>query len=387
MSEQSNLSPASIYLDNAATTMVDRRVLDAMYGVMSSGRVGNAGARHHQAGAAAHNLTQVARAQVAEAIGARASEIIFTSGATEANNLAIKGIAAHLKASGKTHIITSAVEHKSVLETLRALRAEGFDITECAVKPCGMIEAKMIKHHMRDETGLVCVQAVNNETGTIQPIDEIAAMLEGTGVLFHCDGAQALGKIKFSTKSKFDFASLSAHKVYGPQGIGALYVRSEMKSLVKPLNSGGGQEFGLRAGTLPVALCVGFGKACTLLENDRQHLQSLRWEFLNRISWLNPEVFGHSDPEWNVPGILNLRFPGVETETLVMSLPSLAFGLGAACSDQASHVIRAITGSDQAARESFRLSFGRFTTHEEIRRAADLLIDALENIKDLQGVA
>lgn len=387
MSDASNLSSACVYLDNAATTAVDRRVLDTIYGVMSSGRIGNSGARHHQFGAAAHNLTQVARAQVADAIDARPNEIIFTSGATEANNLAIKGIADHLKASGKTHVITSSVEHRSVLEPLQSLRSQGFEITEAAVKPCGMLEAHMIKPLMRAETGLVCVQAVNNETGTIQPIDEIASMLEGTGVLFHCDAAQALGKINFSTATKFDFASLSAHKVYGPQGIGALYVRSDKKSLLNPQNVGGGQEAGLRSGTLPVALCAGFGKACSLIEDDKKHLKSLRWEFLNRISWLQPEIFGHSDPGWNVPGILNIRFPGVESEVLVMALPDVAFGIGAACSNKPSHVIRAITGSEQAARESLRISFGRYTTHEEIRRAADLIIDAIENIKFLEGVA
>lgn len=380
----------AIYLDNAATTALDRRVLDAMYGVMAQGHTGNAHARHHVYGAAAHNSVQAARLQVAQAIGADAGEIIFTSGATEANNLAIQGLAAHLKASGKTHLIASAVEHASVLEPLRALAKDGFELTTLGVKPCGMIEADMIERALRADTGLVCVQAVNNEVGVIQPIEEIAEMLAGRDVLFHCDAAQALGKTDFNVGVGIDFASLSSHKVYGPQGIGALYVRADKRQLLAALNSGGGQEMGLRSGTLPTALCVGFGKACSLIEDDSPHLRGLRWTFLNRISWLKPIVYGHSYPDWNVPGILNIRFPGIETETLIMALPDLAFGIGAACSSggaKLSHVVRATTGSDEAARESLRLSFGRFTTQQEIRRAADLIIDAVENIREIQGVA
>ncbi len=381
---------STIYLDNAATTALDRRVLDVMYGVMAQGHTGNAHARHHVYGAAAHNSVEAARRQVAQAIGAEDGEVIFTSGATEANNLAIKGLAAHLKATGKTHLIASAVEHASVLEPLRALAKDGFDLTILGVKPCGMIEADIIERALRPETGLVCVQAVNNEVGVIQPIQEIAEMLSASGVLFHCDAAQALGKTNFSVSAGIDFASLSSHKVYGPQGVGALYVRADKKHLLAGINSGGGQESGLRSGTLPTALCVGFGKACTLIEDDSRHLRGLRWAFLNRIDWLKPIVHGHSHPDWNAPGILNIRFSGIETETLIMALPDLAFGIGAACSSggaKLSHVVRAITGSDQAARESLRLSFGRFTTQQEIRRAADLMIDAVENIRELQGVA
>ncbi len=379
-----------IYLDNAATTALDRRVLDAMYGVMAQGHTGNAHARHHVYGAASHNSVQAARRQVADAIGADEGEIVFTSGATEANNLAIKGLASHLKQIGKTHLVASVVEHASVLEPLRSLVEDGFELTILGVKPCGMIEADMIERALRPDTGLVCVQAVNNEVGVIQPIQEIAEMLAGRGVLFHCDAAQALGKTPFGVSAGIDFASLSSHKVYGPQGIGALYVRADKKQLLTAMNNGGGQESGLRSGTLPTALCVGFGKACTLIEDDCAHLRSLRWTFLHRINWLKPIVYGHSHPDWNVPGILNVRFQGIETETLIMALPDLAFGVGAACSSggaKLSHVVRATTGSEQAARESLRLSFGRFTTHQEIRRAADLIIEAVENIKELQGVA
>lgn len=379
-----------IYLDNAATTAVDRRVLDAMYGVMAQGHIGNPHARHHVFGAAAHNSVETARCGVAESISAQPGEIVFTSGATEANNLAIKGIASYLKSEGKTHLITSAVEHASVLEPLRELEAQGFELTILGVKPCGMIEADMIERALRPDTGLVCVQAVNNEVGVIQPVEEISEMLKGRDILLHCDAAQALGKTDFDVSNRVDFASLSAHKVYGPQGIGALFVRSDKRQLLSAVSKGGGQESGLRSGTLPTALCVGFGKACSLLEDDSRHLRGLRWSFLNRISCLKPVIYGHSHPEWNVPGILNIRFKGIETETLIMALPDLAFGVGAACSSagaKLSHVVRATTGSEQAARESLRISFGRFTTHQEIRRAADLIIEAVEDIRELQGVA
>lgn len=309
-------APNCIYLDNAATTALDRRVLDSMYGIMAQGHSGNAHARHHVFGAAAHNTVEAARRQVAEAIGAHRKErsgtaatppirelgeIVFTSGATEANNLAIKGVAAHLKSIGKTHLVTSAVEHASVLAPLKALAKEGFELTLLSVKPCGMIEAEMIERALRPDTGLVCVQAVNNEVGVIQPIEEIALMLSGRDVLFHCDAAQALGKIDFDVAVGVDFASLSSHKVYGPQGVGALYVRAERKQLLAAVNHGGGQEYGLRSGTLPSALCAGFGRACTLIEDDSRHLRGLRSAFLNRIAWLKPIVYGHSHPQWNVP--------------------------------------------------------------------------------------
>lgn len=388
--EESSFGKACIYLDNAATTVIDRRVLDAMYGIMAQGQTGNAHARHHSFGAAAHNAVRLARKQVAESIGADESEIVFTSGATEANNLAIKGIASHLKTAGKTHLITSAVEHASVLEPLKALEKQGFQLSVLPVKPCGMIEADMIERAIKPETGLVCVQAVNNEVGVIQPIQEITTMLAGRGVLFHCDAAQALGKTNFAVGEGIDFASLSAHKAYGPQGIGALYVRADKRVLLEALNDGGGQESGLRSGTLPTALCVGFGKACSVLEDDTERIRELRSTFLSFIDRLKPIVYGHSYPQWNVPGILNIRFEGIDTETLVMALPDIAFGIGSACSSEGaklSHVVRAITGSDQAALESLRLSFGRYTTPQEIRTAADLMIEAIEKIRELQGVA
>lgn len=372
-----------IYLDYAASTPLNEKVLKAMTPFLL--QPANAGARHHTFGAAAEKALQTARQSIARVIGASAEEIIFTSGATEANNLVLKGLAASLKASGKTHIVTSAVEHKSILEPLRAL--EGFTVSVLPVKPCAMIEADMIEKALTSETGLVTIQAINNETGTIQPLDEIAALLSGRGILFHSDAAQALGKIDFKvTRAGVDFASLSAHKVYGPQGVGALYIRAGRAALLKPLQHGGGQEQALRAGTVPVALCVGFGMACNLISDDGARLQDLRDGFIKALSTLAPIVYGHSDPTWNAPGILNIRFPGVDNETLVMALPGLAFGLGAACSsagNKYSHVIEAIAGRD-AAKESIRLSFGRFTTKQDMDSAAEQIIAAVTDIRKMQ---
>ncbi len=271
-----------IYLDHAATTTLSPHVREVMEPWLSV--PANAGAKHHPYGAAAAGAVDKARAQVAGRIGAQPENIVFTSGATEANNLAIKGIAAHLKATGKTHIVTTAVEHKSVLAPLAAL--EGFTVSVLPVKPCGMIEAGMIEKALTAQTGLVCVQAVNNETGTIQPLSEIVAMLRGRGIFLHADAAQAVGKIDFNiNESGADFAALSAHKVYGPQGIGALYVRG---NVLTPLLHGGGQENGLRSGTLPVALCVGMGAAFKFAENRCAELQTQREVFLEKLAPLSP---------------------------------------------------------------------------------------------------
>lgn len=367
------------YLDYAASTPLNEKALEAMMPFLL--QQANAGAQHHNFGAAAEKALQTARENAARAIGASAEEIVFTSGATEANNLVLKGLAATLKALGKTHIVTSAVEHKSILAPLSALG--GFTVSVLPVKPCAMIEADMIEKALTAETGLVTIQAVNNETGTIQPLEEIADRLSGRGILFHTDAAQALGKIDFkAARARVDFASLSAHKVYGPQGIGALYVRSDRAALLEPLQHGGGQEQALRAGTVPVALCAGFGAACDLIRDDRARLQDLRNSFIKSLSALAPVIYGHSDPAWNAPGILNIRFPGIDSETLVMALPGLAFGLGAACSKY-SHVIESIAGQ-QAAKESIRISFGEHITEQKLLNAANQIKAAVMEIRKMQ---
>lgn len=378
----------TVYLDYAASAPLDPRVLEAMLPWLASARAGNAHARHHKAGNAAEIMVRQARTQAAASIRATPDELIFTSGATESNNLFLQGLARHLRSVGKTHIVTSAIEHASVLEPLRAL--EGFTLTVLSVRPCGgLIEADMVEKALTKQTGLVTIQAVNNETGVIQPLDEIAAMLKGRGILFHSDAAQALGKIAFDVnRSGVDFASLSAHKVYGPQGVGALYIRNGCRQFLAALQHGGGQESGLRPGTLPVALCVGFGAACALIEDDRARIQALRDLFLTRLAPLHPVIHGHRLPAWNAPGILNVGFPGIDSETLVMALPDLAFGVGAACAsagNKYSHVIQALTGSEQAARESIRLSYGRFTTEHDINKAADQMLKAVTDIRKMKA--
>jgi len=390
MANAKSKSEGCIYLDNAATTPLDRRVLDVMYFTLSKSVIGNAHSKHHLYGGASAMTVQKAREQVAASIGANPNEIIFTSGATESNNFVIKGLANHLKALSKTRIITTVVEHKSVLEPLAQLKADGFEIVPLYCKQCGMITADVIEKALDERTGLVCVQAVNNETGTIQPLAKIAEVLEGRDVLFHCDAAQALGKMPFSVEiAGIDFASLSAHKVHGPQGIGALYVKSGLLKSLEPLIAGGGHEFGLRSGTLPVALCAGFGIACSLIEDDTERLQALRDAFLARLTKLEPVVYGHREPHKNVPGIINISFPGIDNETLVMALPGLAFGIGSACSStgtSVSHVIKAITGEEQAARESIRVSIGRLTTKQEMDQASEEIIAAVTSIRELQEV-
>lgn len=373
-----------IYLDDAATTRPDPRVVDAMLPYFSI--PANAGARQHAYGMDAHNAVTAARLHIAARINAPADNIIFTSGATESNNLAIHGLAARLRATGKTHIIAPSIEHKSVLAPLAAL--DGFTVTHISAKACGMVEADFITRALTPQTGLVCVQAVNNETGTIQPLAEIAAALHGRAILLFVDAAQALGKIDIDAqKWGADFITLSAHKAYGPAGIGALYARD--LALLSPQHHGGGQERGLRSGTLPAALCVGFGAACAILNDDRARLQGLRERLLSRLAALKPVITGHSDPAWNVPGIVNLRFPGIDSETLVMALPGLAFGIGSACTaagNRYSHVIESLAGQ-KAATESIRLSFGRHTSEAAIDSAASQIIAAVTDIQSLQGAA
>lgn len=378
-----------IYLDHAANSRLHPDVAECMTEFLSDNTPGNAQAAHHLFGSASNLRIREARQQIAQFIGAQPQELVFTSGATESNNLVFKGLVRHLKQIGKTHIVTSAVEHKSVLGPLAQLVEQGFSVSTLPVKPCGMIEANVIEPAINANTGIVSVQAVNNETGTVQPIAEIAKMLNGKDVLFHSDAAQALGKIPFDvTETGIDFASLSSHKVHGPQGVGALYIKGDKIQLFEPLITGGGQEFGLRSGTVPTMLCAGFGAACSLAENHREYLGKLRDRFLDGLRSLKMIVHGHKEAAWNVPGIINLRFPGIESDALVMALPGLAFGLGSACGTgkgEYSHVIKAITGSETAAKESIRISFDHFTRTEDIDAATAQIVEAVTGIRKLQG--
>ncbi|MBI1271682.1 aminotransferase class V-fold PLP-dependent enzyme [bacterium] len=379
---------APIYMDYASTTHIDPRALTRLYELLSDKTIGNPHAVHHQFGRRAKHVITEARSQVASRVGSKSSEITFTSGATESNNLVLSGLADYLRLAGNTHIISSAIEHKSILSPLARLQEQGFKITLLQPQPCGMIDSSTVENALRPNTGLVTIQTVNNEVGTIQPLAEIAEVLEGKDVLFHTDSAQALGKLNLDlSRTGVDFASLSSHKAHGPQGVGALFVKSGREKLLQPQLLGGNQEWGLRSGTVPVALCGSFGTACSVIVDDRSRILSLRQRLLQRLEALRPFVHGHWDQEWNVPGILNLRFPGIDSETLMMALPRVALSSGAACSeakDSSSHVIAAMTGSTEFAGEAVRLSFGRFTTEGEIDYLADQLIDAVISIRNLQ---
>ena len=385
-------SDAFVNMDYAATTPIDPAVAGLVSEILQNHAIGNPHAKHHTAGVRAAAIVEEARWKVAQAVGASAKEIIFTSGATESNNTVFQGLLDSLIDSGRNHVVTSAVEHSSVLGPLEFLRSRGLEVSLVEPKPCGMIEADMLARALRPNTGLVSIQAVNNELGTIQPLSEIRQVLNRDSILFHTDASQALGKIPFDvTGVGVDFASFSSHKIYGPQGVGALFVSASKASLLEPILRGGGQQTGLRSGTVPVALTAGFGLACSLLVDDRNRLQTLRSILLDSLSELSLEVYGHSDPDWNVPGILSLRIEGIDNETLSMELQDLAFGQGAACSSskreasKGSHVIWATTRSEAAASETIRLSFGRFTTEFDIAIAASRLCSAVSRIREIQG--
>ena len=380
------MSSQAIYLDSAASTAIDPRVTESMIRALS--HCGNPHAQHHTHGALASSMVRQARSHVASAIGASPDEIVFTSGATEANNLAVLGLCSKLRSSGKTHIVVGAVEHSSVLEPLRASSA--YSVSVIAPKPCGMIDASMIEPHLTDQTGLVCLQAVNNEVGTIQPVSEVAELLHKRNIFLHCDAAQALGKISFNVRaSGVDFATISSHKFHGPPGIGALYIRKELSSTLLPQLFGGGQEQGLRSGTLSTPLCVGFGTACELLDNDNARLWSLRQRFLKALAPLAPTTYEHKDPAWQVPGIISLRFHSIDQETLVTGLPKLSFGTGAACRSRGttySHVISAIAG-EAASRETIRISLSRMSSEHEVDTASEMIAQFVQSVRKLKEVA
>eukprot|EP00567_Pseudictyota_dubia_P005790 CAMPEP_0197449054 /NCGR_PEP_ID=MMETSP1175-20131217/20082_1 /TAXON_ID=1003142 /ORGANISM="Triceratium dubium, Strain CCMP147" /LENGTH=505 /DNA_ID=CAMNT_0042981053 /DNA_START=36 /DNA_END=1553 /DNA_ORIENTATION=- len=372
------------YLDMSATTPLDPRVLDAMAPFMI-GSYGNPHSRTHMYGWEAERVVENARAQIAKLIGASPKEIIFTSGATESNNLSIKG-AAHFygkSKKGKKHVITTQTEHKCVLDSCRFLEQEGYDVTYLPVqRSTGRIDLDELASAIRDDTVLVSVMAVNNEIGTRQPIEEIGQLCRERKVFFHTDAAQMLGKLPIDVNAmNIDLMSMSSHKVYGPKGIGALYVRRRPRVRLEPIFSGGGQERGLRSGTLPHFLCVGFGAACDLARKempfDSQWIQHLSGRLQQGIEERIPEVMRNGDPEHNYPGCLNYSFAYVEGESLLMALKNLAVSSGSACTSaslEPSYVLRALGVDDELAHSSLRFGLGRFSTEEEV----DFLLDLLE---------
>ena len=368
-----------IYLDYAATTPMDPRVAAQMGEWLGGGKFGNA-ASAHVYGQAARAAVELARAQVAALIGAPAREIVWTSGATESNNLAILGVARGAARAGagttRRHVITSRTEHKSVLDPCAQLEREGFKLTYLEPDRDGIIAAATLQAALRDDTLLVSIMHVNNETGVVQDIAALGALCHERGVLFHVDAAQSSGKLPINVAElPVDLLSISAHKLYGPQGIGALYVRTERRAGMQALIFGGGHERGLRSGTLPVHQIVGFGTASEIaageLSAEVLRLRALRERLHEGIAQL-PDVLLNGHPIKNVPGILNLSFPGVQGESLVAGLKELALSSSAACnsdSDEPSYVLRSLGRDAEAAQAALRFSIGRFTTDADIDRA------------------
>ena len=372
-----------IYLDNQATTPCDPRVLAAMLPWFTE-RFGNPHSAEHRMGQEAEAAVEAARAEVAALIGADPREIILTSGATESNNIAIKGAARHAAAMGATsrRVITLATEHKCVLESVADLAAEGFEPVVLPVTPDGLLDPAVLGAALATPTLLVSVMAVNNETGVVQDLAAIAALAHAAGALFHTDAAQAAGKIPLDTAVGIDLLSLSGHKLYGPKGVGALYVRRRPRVRLQPLFSGGGQERGLRSGTLPTPLVVGLGEACRLArlerEADAARIATLRDRLLASLRARIPGLTLNGSATHRIPGNLNLTFPAPALQ-LMDRIPDLCISTGSACSSAAiepSYVLRALGLPDAAAARTLRLGLGRFTSAAEIDFAADALADA-----------
>lgn len=378
-----------IYLDYQATTPVDPRVLDAMLPYFSE-KFGNPHSRNHAHGWEAEDAVERARAQVAAIIGANPKEIIFTSGATESNNLAIKGVARFYK-DRKNHIVTCVTEHKCVLESCRHLGQEGCDITYLPVRENGLIDLEELKAAITEKTVLVSIMGVNNEIGVIQPVKEIGGICRSRGVFFHSDCAQAVGKIALDVNEmNIDLMSISGHKIYGPKGVGVLYVRRKPRVRLTPLFSGGGQERGMRSGTLPAPLCVGIGEACAIAEKEMrresERLYFLRERLLEGIMERLPEVYLNGDLDQRIPGNVNLSFAYVEGESLMMGIKNLSVSSGSACTSSSlepSYVLRALGVEDELAHTSLRIGLGRFTSEEEVDAAVEEIVENVLKLREL----
>ncbi len=380
-----------IYLDYQATTPVDPRVLDAMLPYFRE-KFGNPHSRSHAFGQESEEACEKARAQIAALIGAEAREIVFTSGATESNNLALAG-AARFHRPRKDHVVTVVTEHKCVIETARMLEREGFRVTFLPVARDGLIDLDELAAALDEKTAVVSVMAVNNEIGVIQPVAEIGALCRERGILFHSDCAQAAGKIPLDVNAlKIDLMSLSGHKIYGPKGIGALYVRRRPRARLEPMIQGGGQERGLRSGTLPTPLCVGMGEACAIaareMAEEEPRIRRLRDKLYVAIRAAIPDVIVNGDLERRVAGNLNLSFPGIDADELMLAVPELALSSGSACTStsiEPSYVVRALGAGDEIASASVRLCVGRFTSEAEIDYAIDVLIAQVRRLRDGAG--
>ena len=377
-----------IYLDNHATTPVDPRVLDAMLPTLRD-EFGNAASRSHSFGWAAEKAVEAARAQIACLIGAKDEEIVFTSGATESDNLAIKGVAEARRARGN-HIITAVTEHKAVLDSCKRLEQYGYKITYLPVQKDGLINLDDLRQAITDQTILVSIMAANNETGTLQPIAEIGKLCRELDIVFHSDAAQAIGKIPIDVAGQnIDLLSMSGHKAYGPKGVGALYVRSGIE--IMATIDGGGHERGMRSGTLNVPGIVGLGKACEICREEMPHescrIAGLRNRLHDKIKAGLDEVYVNGSMEHRLPGNLNISFAGVDGEELMTAIDDVAVSSGAACTSahiEPSYVLKALGTSDELAQASIRFGIGRFNTQPEIDYVADKLIHTVQQLRDLR---
>eukprot|EP00521_Asterionellopsis_glacialis_P006211 CAMPEP_0195285288 /NCGR_PEP_ID=MMETSP0707-20130614/3177_1 /TAXON_ID=33640 /ORGANISM="Asterionellopsis glacialis, Strain CCMP134" /LENGTH=505 /DNA_ID=CAMNT_0040344761 /DNA_START=146 /DNA_END=1663 /DNA_ORIENTATION=+ len=384
----------AVYLDTSATTPLDPRVLDKMLPYMI-GSYGNPHSRTHAYGWNAERSVEEARAQVASLIGASSKEIIFTSGATESNNISIKGAAHFYGKRGNKHIITTQTEHKCVLDSCRFLEQEGYDVTYLKVQNAtGRVCMDELKAAIRDDTILISVMAVNNEIGTLQPLQEIGDLCrsyKNQKIIFHCDAAQMIGKLPLDVhKLNIDLLSMSGHKVYGPKGIGALYVRRRPRVRLEPIFSGGGQERGIRSGTLPHHLCVGMGAACQLAQEEMDIDTAWTTYLSNKLEQgirdTIPEVIQNGDPHHRYPGCLNYSFAYVEGESLLMALKNVAVSSGSACTSaslEPSYVLRALGVDDELAHSSLRFGIGRFTTEEEVDFTLELLQKHVSRLREM----
>jgi len=382
--------PRPLYLDAQSTTPLDPRVLDAMLPYLTS-FYGNPHSRTHAYGWESEEAMEKARAQIADLIGADSKEIVFTSGATESNNISVKGVA-RFYGSKKKHVITTQTEHKCVLDSCRILENEGFEVTYLPVGTNGRVDLEQFEATIKPgTTSLASIMSVNNEIGVVQPIKEIGEICRKHKVFFHTDAAQAVGKIPMDVNDmKIDLMSISGHKIYGPKGVGALYVRRRPRVRVEPIQSGGGQERGLRSGTVPTPLAVGLGQACELAKTemayDKQHISRLSQRLQDKIMTALPNVIFNGDPKHTYEGCVNLSFAFVEGESLLMALKDIALSSGSACTSaslEPSYVLRAIGAEEDLAHSSIRFGIGRFTTEEEIDYTAEKCIKEVQRLREM----
>ncbi|VTT96830.1 cysteine desulfurase : Cysteine desulfurase IscS OS=Acidobacterium capsulatum (strain ATCC 51196 / DSM 11244 / JCM 7670) GN=icsS2 PE=3 SV=1: Aminotran_5 [Gemmataceae bacterium] len=379
-----------VYMDNNATTRTDPRVVDAMLPYFLE-KFGNSASRNHPFGWEAEAAVEDGREQIAALIGASAKEVIFTSGATESNNLAIKGVAAMYKKKGN-HVVTQATEHKAVLDTCKRLERDGYQVTYLPVDQYGRVSAEQVREAITDKTVLVSIMAANNEIGTLQPIKAIGRLCKEKGVLFHTDAVQVVGKVPVDVEDMgIDLLSLSAHKMYGPKGIGALYVRKkDPRVRLEPQIDGGGHERGMRSGTLPVPLIVGLGKASELcrleMAEESQRTFRLRERLRSKIMGELPESYLNGHPEERLPGNANISFAYVEGEGLMMGIKDVAVSSGSACTSaslEPSYVLRALGVGDELAHSSIRFGIGRFNTEAEVDFVADLVVREVSRLREM----